>query len=656
MYYYDLLRERLLEFPFNKLRGVVPSSDITRYRSILEKSSKTFDEISFHNNTLNWVEIKSELFMLTETDLRYLFFTDLHAKLNEIHMILEYSIYNDIEKTYTNRPPIKEKFDAVHLSVHAVTLKEINPRCDIVIKDHSVHILFFNNWSEDMKKTLIMTLFPYSDNILCWNFNITVSINLNILKKYNILLFHLFLNGDNAKDIIVNEIVKEQTTKTKNYVRIYNLVNVITTKNDISIVKIKHLSVPAKYAFLKKWQDIMNEYHTQKVTLISYYDRFLVSPAKGKIKKTKKFLTELEERVPELFKTNIKGKQKYSQRCQKKKQPFIVDDVRDYTKNLTQLILDSGKYPIKKVSDIYDLGNEAIMAYINDPNNNLTHPNQLLKKFPDPPEEGISSFFYSCTPRDGNLDDEYKIIDTIQKEGYKTVPCCFIKSRENKNVGLSIIQGYELSGDKNLLAGRSGKLPFYLNEIFPLYKRYGVGSLKALILAIMNELNIQPHTLFDMYLSHFRIRDTKESPGVHIKKENIHTLKEKNHHIWKFRDAVIDVSPNVTLARHDIAKYTTTLDYMIDTIGDNFHYWGILLGVDFFNANLYVSNGIYFYYYNFDKDDKHIHDKAVYIYKNTDNVYEIIYNTEYVLTDKHELYHYLVESYTLYKNNIVYLK
>lgn len=663
MHYYDLLRERLMEFPFEILKKKTSLSfvDISRYRAILEKSKK-YDNIPFHNETMNWVEIKSEVLLLANTDLRYIFYVNLDKKLNEINMKLDYSLYNNIEKTYeTENTEIivrDNKDDSVYLSIHSVNFKGVHPRCDIVITDNVVTINFFNNWSENMKKILIMKLFNYSDIILCWNFNVSISINLNISKKYNVLLFHLFLNGRNANDIIVNEITKEQLIKTKNYIRIFNIINVIKNKNDISIVKVKNLSVPTKYIILEKWQDILSEFDSTKEKLILYYNDFLNAPVTNKVRKTKKFLTELEERVPELFKNNVKGKQKYSQRCQKKKQPFIVDDIDQYTKNLTKLILDSGKYNIDHVDDPVNIENDAIMAFINDPSNNLSHTGQLLKKFPDPPEEGIPSLVYSCIPRDGNIDNEYKIIDTIQKDGYKTVPCCFIKSRENKNVGLSIKQGYELSGDKNLTSGRSGKLPFYLNEMFPQYKRYGAGSLYDFLLLIMNELEIKPCTLFDKYMSNFRFGKIKETVGIELTKENEDysiKIKGDNHYIWKFHDTVINISSNTILIKYDIASYNTTFEYLIDTIGENFHYWGLLLEVDFFRADLYVSNGISFFYYNFDKDDKHIHNQIVYVYKNMYDIYEIIYNTDYVLTEKHALYRYLRESYTIHKSNIIYV-
>ena len=446
-YSYINLENEIDSVPENKIIDLHPTSVKEFFPKIDKIFNVTFEPVKDINPLSIIHEYEFTIKLLTKYPATNLFFRDLD----------NVKIVSCIYKNYK-----RYKFE--YKNINHLELKIIVNRneCFITVKHNLVEIQFKNIWPKENVNT-ILDLFKIYEIIAATKTNIKFYYVNNIkIPTHEIYIIHdIFFTSSLAKNIYINEINLSKTDKFIHRLYIYNikfyLIEHVT--NFLSFNNKNSLRFSTDLIFLKNVLDtLMFEFDKERETIIEIY-KDLVKIKQKKNLKTKQTLFKLVEIEPSLF-----GKSsKFSQHCQKKRQPSIATDklgvIIWLTDTLKKFYKDDNIYP-------YEEDNEIIKKFF------LTRQiNNLDEIIHVKDIRGISRMFVCLR------DDLSKIFPGYI--GDTDIICCFDKKCV-KNANKALI--HVLKEDKILDEKRFGLLPHFISDIIGNeYKRYGYKDLVSIL-------------------------------------------------------------------------------------------------------------------------------------------------------------------------------
>uniref|UniRef100_A0A6C0JC12 Uncharacterized protein n=1 Tax=viral metagenome TaxID=1070528 RepID=A0A6C0JC12_9ZZZZ len=617
------------------------------YEQTLLESYDNMLKIINKNKLCDFIEIieaKTKIVLLTNIKFNYLFFNDF-SQCEEITPISGH--YNEYFRWTKKSKNI--------ISNNKVYLEFLfrGKLCSVMIDNYYIEILFFRNWvNDEMKIDFINQLF--GDKILFSKIDrANYIINTRILKKDKYIIHDLLLNGDNTDNIVVDEICSPQSKKNKDYVLINSKLSVISHLDDFIIIKVSKFDGFFSKHIFGIWCNIFNEFYKfQDKIRIHYSQNVKFLKEKVKVRKTKLRISNLYEAEPKIFGNN-ENNQKFSQRCQRIRQPYIVDTIEEFYKKLTISIENDPEYSNIEISesDYVKPDNKIILEFLKD---NSLEMEDLIKVFPREEEkhlypESVKQRLYACLPRNDKVDDKYKIVHFQQNEGLLTIPCCFVlKHKDDKSKNVT----HKLGPNKDLKETRSGELPYYLNEILPKtdkekYWRYGVGTIERFIFWVEKNLRINMLDLTSKILLSYSL-NKKKSNTVDIKLDKIGIKKTGEGNIVLLFDETYEMSDNILDLFKNIKEYEY-IEFLIGLIGDNLKLWGAWFEVnmvEFTKKIKYKTTLMEFV----DDENSFEYKSFIYYTKNDLDNYEVIYKNGFIFTTN-LLVDYLKFSKKLFENN-----
>lgn len=529
--------------------------------------------------------------ILTKNDSSSVFFTN---EFDIPSITINSMSYNNL-KRYNNTDVLSDK-------VYIVLVNNKNI-CKITIYENIVLMKFENLWNDELINKLIK-IFDFFEIVAITKSNIKFYYNNNIKihvdDKY--ILDDLLYTSDYSEYIYINEINK---IKKKNNLYIDNIKFTLHEKvpNYITFKVSKYIEYYSDVIYIKSFLDyLFDEYNKKQKNIIKIYSSIKKTKQKKKTIKTKLRIYNLNEKIPLLF-NNYNG---YSQKCQKLRQPYIIDSIDEFKKNLQSAL--KSKYPDMDENTLVDI-------FLNE--NDLTL-NDLVKELPENDIPNIPKKLYACIPRELNTNQFSKPIPGLIKN--TIFPCCFDKKCLTKK---KVNSYHVLKYDKLLTAGRNGYVQLYISDMLgDDYLRYGVGDFEVLIELLYNQTKPK-YTIYKI--------DKKN------KRKKYHILLSNNlffiRHLRNDNDEIIIINDNehelnFNILHENIYNYllknkkkNSLLNVLIYIIKENFNFWSHIFGINFIIYDYNIKNN---YLFNIKYITHNNYIKYAIICKNSLNIYEII--------------------------------
>ena len=463
---------------------------------ICELKKPNYDDVysdaKMYNN-IKIVELESKVLVLTKIKPIILFFND-SSKFPFIFESISFGRY------YRN-----DKIDSKDKSLIA-NIKLGKKTCKMITNDYLTTFFFASEWTLEEQNIIINSL-EECDIVATTKRNI----RLEFIPENNINIAHFFVLLDvmTAGKISPYIITKEQEipfvthakdgkleTKKHSFYIDGKKINIVRPSTNV-FIKTDLLNTVAESEYISKMiSELIEEYNLTKEEIINDYKRRLqltytknIFKEFKKMKKTKQLVDTLRELEPKIFKNTS-----YTQKCQKTRQPHIVENEEEFIKMLERSLKDN-EYWIKelklKKGETPTLNHLMKKYEIND-------IKELLLLFPDEtmvnenPElySGIEQRYYSCIPRDTEKDKSHVfpgILNIKSDENDFYVPCCFKKMNRKYPQTKTFGMDYLLGEMRDLSKWRRGIIPQYLGSILgDTFSRQGVQ--KPNFISILDEV------------------------------------------------------------------------------------------------------------------------------------------------------------------------
>lgn len=548
----------------------------------------TFTEIE-NNNTSIIHEYEFTIKLLTLFDASNIFFRILDDEIKIIN-----SIYKNYKKyKYSNN-------EINHTELNLILNKN---ECKIKIKYNLIEIKFINIWqSENVNK--ILNLFNIYNIIASTKTNIKFYYVNDIKIMTNelyIIQDIFFTDKEYAKNIHINEINFNKPEKFKHRIFIFNikfyLVEQIT--NYLNFYNKIPLKFSTDVIFLKNVLDhLINEFNNRKPEIIEFYKNIIKIKEIKKLK-TKHELFKLVELEPSIF-----GKStRYSQQCQKKRQPGIVKDRQSFIVSLTETLKkyykDYTEYP-------YEENNLIIKKFFKSKNikslDELIHVENI---------NGIDRMFVCLRDNLTKLFPGY-ISDT-------NIICCFDK-KCIKNANKLLL--HILKEDKVLEDKRLGYLPHLIVDIIGKdYKRYGFKDMYS----ILYELYI-----LDKKLIFSKIGKKILNYDIELNDLILSRKQTKGNIIAHKSNEIEFYISNEKIKEYLKNKKYNILNIYANEFENNYNMLSYIFKVNIINYRHTIKFDTPMF--NITQITHSSYPKYLFIYKNVNNIYEIIIDSEKRIT------------------------
>lgn len=539
-----------------------------------------FNEVENINDTSIIHEYEFTIKMLTLFNASNIFFRKLD---NEI------KITNSIHKKYK-----KYKYVANEINHTEINLILNKNECKIIIKHNLVELKFTNIWqNENINK--IINLFNIYDIIATTKTDIKFYYvnDVKIMTNELYIIQDIFFTNDlYAKYIHINEINFNKSEKFKHRIFIYNikfyLIEQIT--NYLNFYNKIPLKFSTDVLFFKNVLDhLMYDFERKKDDIIKHYKNIIKNKEIKKLK-TKHELFKLVEIEPSIF-----GKStRYSQQCQKKRQPSIVKDRKAFVVSLTETLKkfykDNENYP-------YEEDNLIIKKFLKSKNikylDDLIHIENI---------NGTDRMFVCLRDNLTKLFPGY-ISDT-------NIICCFDKKCiKNAQKLLSHI----LKEDKVLEDKRIGYLPHLLSDIIGNeYKRFGYKNLYSVL-----------YELYKLDTSLIISKHGKEILNFDIELNDlILSRKTKGHTIaYKSKEIEFYLS-NEKIVEYLKKRKSNILNIYAEEFKNDYNILSFIFKINIINYKHITKYDVPMFSIN--QITSISYPKYLFIYKNSNDIYEVI--------------------------------
>jgi hypothetical protein len=421
----------------------------------------------------NTSEIDSEVFILTRETCWPLFLENFELT-NQIN--ITYMRYKNNWRFSTSRKYFSEKKDENDLL--QIEFEFDNSLACMCFSKNNLTVFKFKRLSLRQQRSII-ELFSKFDIVAETKRNIHIVYipNPGLDKSLLIPLRDIMMTGEFSRYIITNESDKTLENKKRSSF-IFCGTKITIPKSDVNNEIYFKISENATYLnslyycyFLDKF---VTDFYRKKDRIVEDYGKEnLIEVNIKKLKKTKLLVDSLRREEPSIF-GDI-----YTQDCQFSRQPYIVDDVEDFQRNIPEKFRESIKnllleFPDEEFQNLYPEAKKRYYACIGRPN---------IKKSEAFPFPRIQKKPIENIPSSPNW--SYDICEFLKKSTAKNIirgaPCCYKLLHEEVKDNLG--KNYKVADVKIVLPRRIGSLQNYLasftkNEDF---YRYGIEDFSSLL-------------------------------------------------------------------------------------------------------------------------------------------------------------------------------
>ena len=514
-----LTEEHFIPTTFEKIKSELSNNP---NKNALQKFEKPLDHFITQINNINILEnaqnyhnvivkeTESKILILTKIKPFIMIFKDLSTFIDSsgIPVLIENMQFKAYQRNNKNErrfhsPRTENTFQA-RITVGKNT-------CKLSTTDYLSVITFTTEWSRSDQDLVIKLLEDFEIVAITKRdirLELTPIIPVNI--SYFFILLDILTSGKNCEHFITHERENvfithnssgEIETKKHSFYLDEKKFNFVKPGLNI-FIKSDIISSTIEVDYITRMiSELLNEFETEKNSILSdYKNRVLISIGKKldikevkKEKKTKQNVDVLRDAEPFIFKNTS-----YTQKCQKSRQPFIIDTPDTLRKRLEDTLKepywrkeldlnDSEEVTIEKILEKYQVDDIKDLT--------LEFPTKELIELDSETYGKLTPKLYSCLPRKekdkshifpGVLHTTIKNIDGEEIR----VPCCFKRKKDttvnaNKKVGFD---SYPLGVTRDLYEGRQGFLPQYLGSILSENEYFRKGVKKPNFISILDEV------------------------------------------------------------------------------------------------------------------------------------------------------------------------
>lgn len=444
-------------------------------------------------------ETESKIYILTKIKPFILMFQDL----DESSIVVDYMRYNTLCRKKSN------KYKKVHCEkIENALVAQISVgknTCKLFSHNYLTVLHFSTEWSRTEQTLIIDQLLSKFKIVAITQRDIRLELipsnNINI--SYFFILLDIITSGKHCEHFITHEQENVFTThkpngdlETKKYSfyldeKKFNFVRPVLNV----LIKTDNLSSTVEVDYISKMiSELLNEFNVNKQNIIDDYNKRVINATIQEIKKekkTKQNVDILRDAEPKVFKNTS-----YTQKCQKSRQPFIIDNVEMLTSHLEASLQDPywEKELDLKTGEVATIEKILEKYQVNDVKD-LTLEFPTIRLINEEPELYglITPKIYTCLPRkEKNRTHVFPGIlgSTIKNsDGQEIkVPCCFKRKKDIEPVD-AVKRGdnYPLGPTRDLKEGRQGLIPQYLGSILS-NKYLRKGAKKPNFLSILDEV------------------------------------------------------------------------------------------------------------------------------------------------------------------------
>lgn len=456
------------------------------YHNLVYTSDDLISYISerSYTNIARVEETESEIWLLTKHKCFPLIFKDFtNINLKDINVtFMKYKTYVRFNVSGSGEPFVRHVKRDIYAPILQVDFTTKRGKCYCTSRNYLTVLKFIDNWSIEQQHAIVSLFTDYT---------IVASKKTNIKFKYiprpiiNKALFtvlrDVMFSGDLGHYILSTEVDTVLEKKLKDSFQMGNRrYNVVKPDVEIIFKATEYHTSPLEVSHaVYVFEQLVNEFFKKNLEIIEYYERAvpdIVLIERQRQKKTKQLIDKLREAEPDIF-----GK-KYTQDCQRSKQPYIVESEEEFESRLKEALksvnLTLEQFLIDKAKEIKK---DSITL------------SEFLLWFPDERSKDVypksKPRLYACVPRtEGEVDKLFSFpFPQIQDNLSLPVPCCFklIHDQTKRNVSSM----YKLSFPKPVPANRKGGIPPYIGTILneEEYWRFGVDTLEGIITRLANK-------------------------------------------------------------------------------------------------------------------------------------------------------------------------
>lgn len=472
----------LLNVP--KLEGIERPKD---YESQM-RNIKVIEDAQLRDN-LYVKETESKIYVLTKIKPFVLMWlpSDLPKEPKEAketlgskHVVIDYMRYRSFRRK-------KNKYTKVHCGPHAFAaqISVGKNSCTLVSQNYLTCLYFNSEWAREEQEMVIERLLSKFGVVATTKRDIRLEFipasSINI--SYFFVLLDVITSGENCEHFVTHEQESAFVThkpsgdlETKKHSFYFDNKKFNFVRPALNVlIKTDTLSSTVEADYVSKViSGLLHEFNMNKDLIIQDYKKRVKTPSKiqetKKEKKTKQNVDVLRDIEQKIFKNTS-----YTQKCQKSRQPFLVNDEETLVSQINaslddpywqkELDLKAGEVAtLEKILQKYNVQN--VKDFI------LEFPSeQLIQQYPEVYSD-IPPKLYACLPRKEK--DRSHVFPGILRSTIKNsdgqdikVPCCFKRRKdgESDTGAKKISTDYPLGVTRDLNEGRQGFIPHYLGSV-----------------------------------------------------------------------------------------------------------------------------------------------------------------------------------------------